>query len=253
MQTLQTQMTVAIKPGVYFGLLENVGLVLDLIGDQYVGLSESSARIWIRLQRGLPLAAIAEEIADEDAVSRETAADMLVGEIQTWEETGLLTRDPGANTAAVPELRGAGAPAQVEVNVEGFRQVPSVLDVARFATASLWAAIALRRRGLLWTLKCLQAISVERSGGGEAERARRIAAVVRADVLLRRLFHQRHRDGPPRSVALTAALRRRGIHAEICFGARARPFAAHAWVEVDGMAIHEELENLRHFTVLARF
>jgi hypothetical protein len=54
-----------------------------------------------------------------------------------------------------------------------------------------------------------------------------------------------------RSLALRMALRRRGIANELCIGIRiTREFAAHAWIEVDGVPAGE-LEDVR--SVYARF
>ncbi|HWZ60612.1 MAG TPA: lasso peptide biosynthesis B2 protein [Gemmatimonadaceae bacterium] len=51
------------------------------------------------------------------------------------------------------------------------------------------------------------------------------------------------------SMALYFLLRRHGVAAELRFGVRTHPFAAHAWVLHRGVAVNEELERLQQFAV----
>ncbi|MGQ0568764.1 MAG: lasso peptide biosynthesis B2 protein [Armatimonadota bacterium] len=59
------------------------------------------------------------------------------------------------------------------------------------------------------------------------------------------------RDCLPRSLALFSFLRERGTLAQHLIGVRSAPFAAHAWVEVDGRPLLQEAERLRYFHKLA--
>lgn len=54
------------------------------------------------------------------------------------------------------------------------------------------------------------------------------------------------------SLALTRLLRLRGIPAELRFGVRPHPFAAHAWVEVEGEPLLEDRERLSTFEPVSR-
>jgi hypothetical protein len=51
------------------------------------------------------------------------------------------------------------------------------------------------------------------------------------------------------SMVLYYLLRRHGVSAELRFGVRTMPFAAHAWVMHRGVAINQELEQLEQFAV----
>lgn len=53
------------------------------------------------------------------------------------------------------------------------------------------------------------------------------------------------------SLALTWLLRRRGVPAELRIGVQARPFYAHAWVEVDGRALNEPTDLPKVLTPFA--
>ena len=52
------------------------------------------------------------------------------------------------------------------------------------------------------------------------------------------------------SMALYLLLRRAGVAAELRFGVRTMPFAAHAWVMHRGVAVNEAVEQLAQFAVL---
>ena len=52
------------------------------------------------------------------------------------------------------------------------------------------------------------------------------------------------------ALALFLVLRRRGVPAEIRVGVQPYPFAAHAWVELDGAAVNEDEEFVRQFVVM---
>jgi hypothetical protein len=77
----------------------------------------------------------------------------------------------------------------------------------------------------------------------EAERARRAAVSVSARCAGLGCLQ--------RSVATVLMCRARGRWADWCTGFRTRPFAAHAWVEVDGVPVDEPGEVGVFHTVLA--
>lgn len=55
-----------------------------------------------------------------------------------------------------------------------------------------------------------------------------------------------------RSAVTTCMLRRCGVAAQMVMGAQELPFAAHAWTEVDGCAIHERRDVQKIYAVLER-
>ena len=50
------------------------------------------------------------------------------------------------------------------------------------------------------------------------------------------------------SLMLHALLRRAGVVSRLRLGVQPHPFAAHAWIEVDGMPVNDVVEHVRHFT-----
>jgi hypothetical protein len=55
------------------------------------------------------------------------------------------------------------------------------------------------------------------------------------------------------SLALYVLLRRRGVPVQLRLGVQPYPFNAHAWVELDGMALNERPETIRQFVPLQDF
>ena len=55
------------------------------------------------------------------------------------------------------------------------------------------------------------------------------------------------------SMALYVLLRRRGIAADLRLGVQPYPFNAHAWVELNGVALNEEPEIISQFVPLEGF
>lgn len=92
------------------------------------------------------------------------------------------------------------------------------------------------------------AVVPERATPDAVERARSLARMVEgvAAVLPLRV------RCVEQSIALLIIARRAGIGAEVQFGARALPFAAHAWVEVDGTPVNGNPELLTMFSRFQR-
>jgi hypothetical protein len=54
------------------------------------------------------------------------------------------------------------------------------------------------------------------------------------------------------SAAVTRMLRRRGVPAQLVIGCQAAPVELHAWVELDGKVVWQEMSRLRFFRVIDR-
>jgi len=65
-------------------------------------------------------------------------------------------------------------------------------------------------------------------------------------------YYRRRKDCLPKALTTFYLLRRQGIPAQICFGVRKFPFAAHTWVEAFGEFLDDDPSRLPHFTVIHR-
>jgi hypothetical protein len=71
-------------------------------------------------------------------------------------------------------------------------------------------------------------------------------AILAAHLASHRLLSARDRC-LPYSIALARHLRQHQIAVDLVFGVRVDPFAAHAWVQRDGMVLNDTLEHARSF------
>jgi hypothetical protein len=65
-------------------------------------------------------------------------------------------------------------------------------------------------------------------------------------------YYRRRQDCLPKALTTFHLLRRQGLPADICFGVRKFPFAAHTWVESFGEPLDDNPARLRQFTVIHR-
>jgi len=65
-------------------------------------------------------------------------------------------------------------------------------------------------------------------------------------------YYRRRKDCLPKALTTFHLLRRQGIPAELCFGVKKFPFAAHAWVESCGVILDDDPPRLGHYTVIQR-
>jgi hypothetical protein len=239
-----------IKPGVYFTAVEGEGIVMDLVADRYYGLTGVSAEIWQGLQANLSIDGIAANITERHFVDRTDAVGVVRDQLEAWVQAALVVEETGLPEHE-PRLRPLGMPATETMslgNTRAFRSLVRCIDLMR---AGIWVRWILRRKGLAETLWQLQNVPIENLTSDE--RDPRVWPLVNTCMWLRWAFTQGRHDCLSRSLTLTAALRRRGVDAEVCLGVRKFPFLAHAWVEVAGMAISEPQDVLRSLNMLARF
>jgi hypothetical protein len=241
----------SIKSGVYFAAVQGEGVVMDLVADRYFGLTGLSTRIWECLKQNLSVEQIVEVIAEAEAIESSDARDLIIRHLEAWREAKLIAPQTDPPTT-LPRPKPSGIPAQVELDQARLETVRlSLSGTFLLIGASQWNHFALKRRGLAWTLKRIQDISVPVFDPAHFYPV--AYRIVRAYTFLRRPFKQGQHDCLSRSLALAATLRKLGVDAEFCLGVRKFPFSAHAWVEARGVALNEPKGRLRKFTMLARF
>jgi len=65
-------------------------------------------------------------------------------------------------------------------------------------------------------------------------------------------YYRRRKDCLPKALTTFHLLRRQGIPADLCFGVRKFPFAAHTWVESFGEPLDDNPARVRQFTIIHR-
>lgn len=154
--------------------------------------------------------------------------------------------------------RGAG---QAIVPVEAAERTASALEargrVARMSACEvgghrLEASLSLRFRGLSPTIERWRRLRARRSdSAGRSSQAGSVGELARGYAKAR-LYVPARRRCVPDSLALMRCLWRRGHDAELFFGVRLAPFAAHCWVQKGDLLLSDPLDIVREFTPVFR-
>lgn len=251
-------------PGVYFGVMDDEAVLLDLVRDRYLGLTRPSTQIWIAAANTGSLDAASKrvtssgsgEAGDDFQIPLTMARDIIRRQVDIWEQVGLVRRgddlSPPTVALRLPSPRTVPAASHALTVAEAGRSSLSALAFPLLAGAAMSCSLALRCAGLPSALRGVQRIPAGRCRNGISTLAR-IAATLRAHTLLRRPFAQGRRDCLPRCIVLAAALRLQGVDACICLGVTKFPFLAHAWVQVDHLVVGDTLATVGRFVRIAAF
>lgn len=104
--------------------------------------------------------------------------------------------------------------------------------------------VALKLLGFNRTLRIAGRLAGRRPARPDAES---IAKKVCRRVAMASVFYPGRGRCLEQAIALYVLLRRRGVPAELRLGVQPYPFNAHAWVELNGVALNEEAEIVRQF------
>lgn len=120
-------------------------------------------------------------------------------------------------------------------------------SIVRCALALLAVRAGLKARGFGPTVAWARRLGARAAGAGlapeEVERAAYHVAVAAA-------FFPGRAVCLEQSLALYVLLRRRGVPAELRLGVQVYPFYAHAWVELHGQPVNEDVETVEKFRAL---
>lgn len=126
---------------------------------------------------------------------------------------------------------------------------PSWSDLVQVMRAALWAR-RIVKRGKMLDAFCALSKGKARLSGAAAERALVDRAVSRFAAA--RLWAPAPYVCLFDSLVLMRFLLARGVRADLVFGVRSRPFAAHCWVEVDGVILDDGGEACGSFAEIVR-
>lgn len=209
-----------------FGFIGERAVVLDTTADRYYLLAGTEARLLAGFDSTPANTARADHLADRGLLAQ--GAGQAIAPVEAREPTQCAFEDRGAVTRI-----GAWEVGRLRME------------------AWLW----LRYRGLSPTIerwRQLRARSV-----GRLARSRFVASADDVSDLARgyakaRLYVPARRRCVPDSLALMHSLWRRGHDAELYFGVRLEPFAAHCWVQRGDLLLSDPLDIVREFTPVFR-
>ena len=225
----QTAMVHGLPSNVSFGFIGARAIVLDIASDRYFLLSGQEAAAIAELARG--------GVPPRDVIRR-------------IEDRGMLSVGSGGPVAPV------SAPALEESALEGDGTVEPI-GLMEVAMVRLRASAALRVAGLEATIDRWRGLrdhsELSRAAATTAGRARGGASAGLAKgFAASRLFVPARRACVPDSLALASCLWHRGASADVYFGVRLDPFAAHCWVQAGPVLLSDPLDVVREFTPVFR-
>lgn len=118
-----------------------------------------------------------------------------------------------------------------------------VVDMLRFGVAVIATAWTLRRAIGLLTFTAVRRDATAVIPKGMADAVARLSMV--------RLIVPSPRRCLPASLIAARFLRSLGQDVDIIFGVRSHPFAAHCWIERNGVVLDDDLDRVRAFTPIA--
>lgn len=219
---------------------EDGALFMNLESETYFGLGLREASALSNYVLGWPMGS-----AGDDTASPIDGAELTAAMLQC----GLLTEMPNLGKKpdfASVEIRDAIPYRGTIANPP--KVAPS--DVLNFAYACTRAALELRFVPLTKTVGRIRTRKARHIDGRRIERDADLYGLVRVFRLLTPFVYTAKGVCLFDSLALVEFLSRYELFPTWVIGARTRPFAAHSWVQHDGLVLNEKLESVEEFTPL---
>lgn len=212
-------------------VIDGLTVVLDLKQDRYAVLDEIGTIFWHALTTTADQAQCLDGVGAAYEVTTATLERDLASFACVCASRGWLTTSP---------------PVLVNQRAARVTRSPSIF----LAWWALMEMLVLRK---LTGIQTLYAMAVKRAvpldnPTAHEQLGRALSAFIGAENFVK--LPGGAQDCLPRSLALFAFLSRCGISSRHCIGVRRTPFEAHAWVEVDGKPVLENLDQ-RHYEILA--
>ena len=214
-----------LAPHISFGLVGGRAVLLDLDADRYNLLGEAASEALLSIG------------------STATSRDL----IEAFCERGLVREGEGPHQPVHATPLRASA-------LEAIARDGS-LPGMEVAAARMGAALSLRVRGLGATMHRWRRLRGTYARGRSdlpADHGGEAAARFARGYAKARIFVPAPRLCVPDSLALIRCLWRRGIDADLFFGVRLAPFAAHCWIQKDDLLLTDPLNIVADYTPVFR-
>jgi hypothetical protein len=216
-------------------------VMLDLKQDRYFALEASRATALGALVRGWPVQP-PPDVRDDEAASAgaAAAAQMLL-------RKGLLSDSDTTSKDATPVR--ATPPARELVTYGDHSGVPiHPSTVIAFLAAAIFAKFAFRLRAFEHVIRRVRQRRQTRGSNAQPLDIERARQLVVTFTRLRVFLFSSRDECLHDSLSLLEFLARHGVYPGWVFGVRARPFAAHCWVQHDGIVFNDTVEHVSGYT-----
>lgn len=242
------------QPDLYVTKLKDAALVFDPRNNRFLKLNASAMEMWTQLSGGKSEEEAAQAYSAQHGLDIEDVRRDLRELAQRISVLGLSTQCTLVYEESAPGERAASQPPQA---FPWYAKEAGETDTAPRALTIFAALCCLALFDVALTVCSLNAVC---------------SAIARWPVWMRRvpdrfrlignicaavnaacIWYPRKAMCLQRSAVTTWLLRNRGIEARLVIGARSMPFAAHAWVEAEGIVVNDFPTVRRFYRMLASF
>jgi hypothetical protein len=227
---------------------------LDVRKDRYFALEASRAAGLGELVEGWPVPARATVDHVQHGASSVAPAAIerfdrgtLSAVVALLLEKGILTSDLSNGKAATPTHAQS---ISGDLTADALDEPPriGVVAILRFLHAAIVAALLLRLRALEYVVERAKLRRARRHGKQPSVDVAVLHEVVGAFATLRPFFFTAKDACLFDAVALSEFLSGYGVFPQWVFGVQARPFAAHCWLQDEGVVLNDTSEHVRRYT-----
>jgi transglutaminase superfamily protein len=231
-----------LAPHVYPCVTDDHVVLLDLQRDKYVGVAREQMASLAERVKGWPLGRAPESAAPAGEIRTPNArADNVVGKMLA---AGMLTTDPAVGKEATPVEMPRAEIALIEEDLETRPAVRST-HVTRFLRACALTSLSMKLRSMEAVIASVERRRAAGRAACDLDVARpAVAAFIRLRPLLFRAQDACLFD----SLALMRYLSYYGVFPTCVLGVQTGPFAAHCWVQHQGIVFNDAPEYVRRFT-----
>jgi hypothetical protein len=236
---LGTQLRYALASHVFVCLQGEHVVFLDVRKDRYFALEAAATRGLASLVSRWP-------VPPEDP-ARESAEGAAVPALSVLLQKGLLSNGDNSGKRASPPTVG---PPASELVSDADDDTPALTGRAlwRFTAAAVTASLALRFAKLERVLARVRNRNETRRPSAlppDREHARQLVHIF---ATLRPFFFTSREQCLFEALALSEFLAKYGIFPSWTFGVQARPFAAHCWLQQDGVVFNDTVDHVSQYT-----
>lgn len=242
------------QPDLYVTRLKDAALVFDPRNNRFLKLNTSAIEMWTQLSSGKSLEEAAQALSEQYGLERECVQHDLRELEKEISALGLSTQCSLIYEETAPGERATSQPPQVfpwyAKETAGAGPAPGALMI--FAALS---CLAIFDAALLLCSVNSVCWAISRWPVRKRHVDDRFGLIgkICAGVNAACIWYPRKSLCLQRSAITTWLLRSRGIAARLVIGARSMPFAAHAWVEVEGVVVNDFSTVRRFYRLLASF
>lgn len=237
-----------LAPHVHLCVTDDHVVLLDLKRDKYVGVGRAQMRALRQCVKGWP----SPECGDTEAVDPNSngPADGILAKMLS---SGMLTTDESRGKEARPVVTPPAQSALGELEAapgrDPFDRRPAVTagHVINFIIACLKARLALRFRPIASVVARASARKARYSRSRTQLNLESVRQHVATYAHLRPLLFTAKDACLFDALALSNYLARYGIFATWVFGVQTGPFAAHCWLQHEGVVLNDTPDNVRRY------